>query len=156
MSERAAYSRVYWSIVDDPKFAAIYDDDHHLAAWMRLLLVADQSHPASAHVPAGCRRASVRALIDAGLVDMVTGTTYRIHGLDAERSRRRLAATRDRLGDQPGPNRDPAGERPARAKSPDTGPKDEDEVKDEDKGVHGLNGENSAPRALRPVHPVTA
>jgi hypothetical protein len=88
MSERAAYSRVYWSIVDDEKFASIYHDDHHLAAWLRLLLVADQSYPASGQVPAGVRRASVKALADVGLIDPMGVGRYRIHGLDAERKRR--------------------------------------------------------------------
>lgn len=87
MSERQPYSRVYWSIIDDPKFAAIYDDDRHLAAWLRLLIAADQTFPASAHIPSGCQRASVKALVDCGLVD-VSGRRYRIHGLDAERAKR--------------------------------------------------------------------
>jgi len=114
MSERAAYSRVYWSIVDDPKFISIYDDDHHLASWLRLLLIADQAHPASAHLPANVRRQSVTALADCGLIDL-SGQRYRVHGLDAERERRRLAATnrppttRDPSGTRPVPERDPSG-----------------------------------------------
>ena len=94
MSERQPYSRVYWSIIDDPKFSAIYDDDHHLAAWLRMLLVADQAWPSSAHVPSSCNRVSLAALVDCGLVD-VSGRRYRIHGLDAERGRRAAAATRN-------------------------------------------------------------
>lgn len=93
MSERAAYSRVYWSIVDDPKFATIYDDDRHLATWLRLLLIADQAHPASAPIPANCRKVSIAALADAGLIDLGAGHRFRVHGLDVERERRRLAAT---------------------------------------------------------------
>lgn len=93
MSDRAPYSRVYWSVVDDPKFAAIYDDDKHLSTWLRLLLVADQAHPASANIPLGTRRTSVIALAEAGLIDMGTGSRYRVHGLDAERARRKEAAT---------------------------------------------------------------
>lgn len=113
MSERASYSRVYWSIVDDEKFAAIYDNDAHLAAWLRLLLIADQSHPASAHLPSNVRKASVKALADCALIDL-SGSRYRIHGLDAERNRRRDSATRLRTGRDPegsqqGPNRDPTG-----------------------------------------------
>lgn len=109
MSERAPYSRVYWSVVDDPKFVAIYDDDRHLATWLRLLIVADQAHPASAPLPYGCRKASIAALVESGLVDLGTGNRYRIHGLDAERERRRTAATRDPRGTQPGPKGDPEG-----------------------------------------------
>lgn len=88
MSEHAPYSRVYWSVVDDPKFAAIYDDDHHLATWLRLLIVAEGAYPASANIPIGTKRASITALVEAGLLDIGTGPRYRIHGLDAERSRR--------------------------------------------------------------------
>jgi hypothetical protein len=109
MSERAPYSRVYWAIIDDEKFKSIYDDNNHLASWMRLLLIADQAWPASAHMPANVRRASVAALSKAELIDLLEGGRYRIRGLDAERARRRMAATRDPIGVQPGPKRDPDG-----------------------------------------------
>lgn len=118
MSERAAYSRLYWTIVDDPKFQHVYDDDRAFAAWVRLLMIADQAWPATAHLPAGIRRQAVEILAGAGLVDLQPGGRYRIHGLDAERTRRRDAATRKNRGDdggdnptapQPVPNRDPDG-----------------------------------------------
>jgi hypothetical protein len=109
MSERAPYSRVYWAIIDDEKFKSIYDDNNHLASWMRLLLIADQAWPASAHMPANVRRASVAALVKAELIDLLDGGRYRIRGLDAERARRRMAATRDPIGVQPGRKRDPDG-----------------------------------------------
>lgn len=112
MSERAPYSRVYWSIVDDEKFVTVYDNDAHLAAWLRLLLIADQAHPASAHLPTNVRKASVKALANVGLID-VTGGRYRVRGLDAERRRRRDAATtgptRDPNGTPTGSKRDPSG-----------------------------------------------
>jgi hypothetical protein len=105
MGERASYSRVYWEIVDDPKFALIYDHDAHLAAWLRLLLIADQAHPASAHLPSSVRRSSIKALSEAELIDLLPGSRYRIHGLDAERQRRKDAATsRPPLGPTRGPN----------------------------------------------------
>lgn len=88
----STYSRVYHSIVDDPKFATVYDDDRKLATWLRLLLVAEQAHPASAYIPAGTNRAAVLALSEAGLIDLGTGSRFRIHGLDAERQRRTEAA----------------------------------------------------------------
>jgi hypothetical protein len=114
MSERAAYSRVYWSIADDEKFADIYGNNDHLATWLRLLLIADQAFPASAHLPMNVRKGSREALVKSGLIDAVSGDRYRIHGLDAERGRRRDAATRLRTGrdpdgDQLGPKRDPDG-----------------------------------------------
>lgn len=118
MSERAAYSRVYWSIVDDPKFVTIYDDDHHLAAWLRVLLIADQSHPASAHLPSNVRRASVKALADAKLIDLQPNHRYRIHGLDAERERRKIAATSRPNGTNPPTGSGPSGPRPVPERSP--------------------------------------
>lgn len=82
------YSRVYWRIVDDERFEAIYGNDAHLAAWLRLLLIADQAWPASANVPASVRRSSLTALVSCGLVESRPGGIYRVHGLDAERMRR--------------------------------------------------------------------
>lgn len=113
MSERAPYSRVYWSIVDDPKFGEVYDDDRHLACWLRLLMMADQAWPASAPIPATARKASVKLLLEVGLIDPQPGGRYRVHGLDAERGRRKAAATSrgtdpnpsgDHSGTTPGPN----------------------------------------------------
>ena len=86
------YTRVYHSIVDDPKFAAIYDDDHRLATWLRLLIVAEQAYPASANIPTGTHRASVAALADCGLIDLGTGSRYRVHGLASERDMRSQSA----------------------------------------------------------------
>lgn len=102
MAERAAYSRVYWSIIDDPKFETIYDHDDRLATWLRLLLIADQAWPAPAHIPRGARVGVVALLSKAGLIDLLHGgDRYRIHGLDAERNRRRADAERIR-GRNPG------------------------------------------------------
>lgn len=95
MSQGAGYVRVYFSIVDDERFVGIYDDDHHLAAWLRLLLVADAAWPSSASLPRSARPASVRALAASGLIELVGTDRYRVHGLDRERGRRSEAA---RLG----------------------------------------------------------
>lgn len=86
------YSRVYWEAIDDTKFATVWDDDHALAAWLRLLVAADMAWPASPTLYHGIRRASLKVLCDAGLVDMQTGGRYRIHGLDKERDRRSTEA----------------------------------------------------------------
>lgn len=92
MTDRQPYSRIYHGIVDDPKFATIYDDDRRLATWLRLLIVAEQAHPASAYIPEGTNRAALKALCDVGLIDIGTGRRFRIHGLDAERTRRSESA----------------------------------------------------------------
>jgi hypothetical protein len=82
------YARLYLCIVDDEKFAAIYDDDRHFATYCRLLMIAEGAWPASAHLPATARPTSVKALADARIIDPQPGSRYRIHGLDAERVRR--------------------------------------------------------------------
>jgi len=67
---------------------------------------------ATAMLPAGTRRSAVLALSEAGLIDLGTGSRFRVHGLDAERAKRAAAATRQRTGRDPdgtqlGPRRDP-------------------------------------------------
>jgi hypothetical protein len=110
VSERAPYSRVYWEIADDPKFATVFDSDPNLAAWLRLLLIADQAYPSSGHVPANCRKASLLALEDAGLITR-SGSRFRLKGLEAERERRKAAATtRGPSGPRTVPGRSPDGE----------------------------------------------
>jgi hypothetical protein len=108
MSDRQPYSRIYHSIVDDPKFATVYDDDRRLATWLRLLIVAEGAHPSSAYIPEGTNRGALAALVECGLVDIGTGRRFRIRGLDAERTRRSqaarvggLASGRSRSGEQP-------------------------------------------------------
>jgi hypothetical protein len=91
MPERP-YSRIYHSVEDDPKFLTVYDNDRMLATWVRLLIEADKAHPSTAHIPEGTNRTAVRALADLGIIDLGTGSRYRIHGLDAERAARSHAA----------------------------------------------------------------
>lgn len=91
MSERP-YARLYLELVDDEKFVGIYEDDHHFAAYCRLLMIAEGAWPASAHLPVTVRRQSVKALLDSGLVDEAGAGRYRIHGLDKERTHRQERA----------------------------------------------------------------
>jgi hypothetical protein len=84
------YSRIYHEIADDPRFAGVFDDNDCLATWVRMLLVADALYPVSAPLPRRVR--AVRVLIDAGIVEERPGNRYVIHGLEAERERRRDAA----------------------------------------------------------------
>ncbi len=92
MGEPMKYVRVYYSIIDDERFEGVYDDDHALALWLRLLLIADATWPAPAHLPHGHRKAALRALADAGLVELLPGARYRVHGLDRERDMRTQSA----------------------------------------------------------------
>jgi len=88
MADSDPYSRHYWRLVDDPKFAEIFDDDHHYATWSRLLMLADQAWPASAHVPISVRRASLSKLSEVGLIDLLPKGRFKMHGLDYERRKR--------------------------------------------------------------------
>jgi hypothetical protein len=87
---KGPYSRVYWSIVDDPMFERVFDNDRALATWLRMLLMADAMYPASA--PMTSRNPTVRMLIDCGLVIEKPGNRYTIRGLQAERERRSASA----------------------------------------------------------------
>lgn len=91
MSERP-YSRHYHDLIDDLKFADVYPDDHHYACWSRLLMIADQAWPASAHIPITARKASVQKLAAVGLIDLLPDGRFRMHGLQAERERRSSSA----------------------------------------------------------------
>jgi hypothetical protein len=87
-----AYCRVYHGIIDDPKFADVYDNDAALATWLRLLIIADQAWPSSAVLPGNAKHRAVKLLGDVGLLDLQPGWRFRVHGLDAERDRRASAA----------------------------------------------------------------
>lgn len=82
------YSRVYWEVLDDPKFEHVWPDDRALATWVRLLIAADMAWPASAALYHGVHRPSLDLLVGVHLVDMQAAGRYRIHGLDKERELR--------------------------------------------------------------------
>lgn len=91
------YVRVYYRIIDDPKFADVFDDDARIACWLRLLLLADGTWPAPAPVPANVKRGPFQHLVRVGLVDLVAGGRFRIHGMDPERGERRAKAQKAAL-----------------------------------------------------------
>jgi hypothetical protein len=82
------YVRVYYRVIDDPKFRDVFDDDARLACWLRLLLIADGTYPAPAPIPAGIKRAALAHLVSSGIIDLEPGGRYRVHGMEPERSRR--------------------------------------------------------------------
>jgi hypothetical protein len=86
------YSRVYWKVRSDERFVGIYSDDHHFATWVRLLIAAEAAWPEPADIPSTARRASLRALSDAGIIVLLDAGLFRVHGLDAERMRRQERA----------------------------------------------------------------
>jgi hypothetical protein len=82
------YVRVYYTILDDPKFESVSGNVAMLGTWLRLLMTADAVWPASADIPVGLSPSKVRVLADCGLVDLMPSHRYRIHGLDSERNAR--------------------------------------------------------------------
>lgn len=82
------YVRVYYGIMDDPKFADVYPDKAALGTWLTLLIHADALYPAPATLPHGVRIATVEKLVQAGLIDLLSGHRYRVHGLEPEREKR--------------------------------------------------------------------
>lgn len=94
MSERRPFSRHFWDLVDDERFADVFPDDHHYATWSRLLMLADQAWPASAHLPASARKASVAKLAAVGLISILPGGRFRVTGLDKAREERAVRAQR--------------------------------------------------------------
>lgn len=87
MSDDRKYVRVYYEIIDDERFAHVYNDDASLATWLRMLLDADALWPASASLPRSMSRRVLQVLTASGLIE-VTGSRFRVHGLDTERQRR--------------------------------------------------------------------
>jgi hypothetical protein len=97
--------------MEDPKFDGIREDCRLFGAWSLLLIAADMAHPSPAYLIPTVPKSAVAKLAEAGLIDILQGHRYRIHGLDAERERRRVAATsRGPSGDRTGTKREANGE----------------------------------------------
>jgi hypothetical protein len=86
------YSRVYWSVMSDPKFDPVRDDARLLGSWLILLLAADMAYPGLPYRPPTVSAQSMRALVASGLIDDLPKQRYRIHGLAYERERRKQSA----------------------------------------------------------------
>lgn len=94
MNDERKYVRLYYSIIDDPKFESVYGDDAAWAAYTRLLMLADSMWPASPPIPKSCKAGAFRKLVAESIIDVLPGHKFRIHGLDAERARRKESAVR--------------------------------------------------------------
>ena len=82
------YVRVYYSVVNDERFDEIYHDPRRFGTWLQLLLIADAMYPAEAPVPAYVHKASLKALVDCGLVELRAHQHFVMHGLASERQLR--------------------------------------------------------------------
>jgi hypothetical protein len=87
-TEDRKYVRVYYSVVNDERFAEIYHDPRRFGTWLQLLLIADAMFPADAPLPAYVHRPSLKVLADAGLVESRAHQHFRMHGLASERELR--------------------------------------------------------------------
>jgi hypothetical protein len=88
MSDARQYVRVYYEIIDDERFVTVIDNEATLGTWLRLLMSADAVWPSSADIPRWVKPEPLKALVDAGLIDLMAGDRFRVHGLDKERERR--------------------------------------------------------------------
>lgn len=84
----AEYSRIYWTVVEDPKFADVYDDDRRWAAYTRLLMAAEATYPSPAPLPRWLADDVMEALVEARIIEVLRGTSYRVVGLRTEREGR--------------------------------------------------------------------
>jgi hypothetical protein len=66
----------------------IVGDDRLLGGWLRLLLLAEAAWPQSVAIPRALSRRTLAVLVEAGVVELHSADTYRIHGLDPERQKR--------------------------------------------------------------------
>lgn len=87
MSERQ-YSKVYHLLADE--YPTVFDGPD-LAAYVRLLVAANQAWPTAARWPGYATKTEVQRLATVGLV-LLDGQRFRIKGLDKERTARSEAA----------------------------------------------------------------
>jgi hypothetical protein len=81
------YSRLYHSILSDPKFATVYPDDRAWALYTRLLMAADAAWPTPTSIPRSAPRAAIRVLVEAGVIELANDLVT-ITALAKERAHR--------------------------------------------------------------------
>ena len=70
------------------EYPEVYADDAALAAWVRLLVVAEQTWPNSPELPRAVKGRGLRVLVGAGLVALGPRFTFALRGHEKERSHR--------------------------------------------------------------------
>ena len=81
------YSRLYHSILDDPKFATVYSDDRAWALYTRLLMAADAAWPTRVALPRSAGKYAIRILVESGVIT-ISGDLVTIPALSKERAHR--------------------------------------------------------------------
>ena len=104
MSDRGPFIEIYWRVADE--YPEVWDDDHALAWYARLLRGAEAVWPGAADRPEGVPSRTWALLTSTdGLVIPEGPRRYRIRGMDAKRNARRTAASnaaRNRWGNANG------------------------------------------------------
>lgn len=83
------FSIIHHGIFDDPKFEEIIPDPVAGWTWVLLLIEAEKAYPSPAAVPFGTDQGALEKLVKAGIVDLLPHHHYVIHGMAAERDRRK-------------------------------------------------------------------
>ncbi len=83
------YVRVYYDILRE--YPDICADVGAFGLWVRLLMMADSIFPGVPSLPRLARPRDLTKLVDAGLVT-ISGDTFTLRGLEAERARRGASA----------------------------------------------------------------
>lgn len=89
-TERSPFSALHWRFRHE--FPEVWCDDHALALWTRLLVLADTTYPEPAPLPAGYRKTALAMLTKVELVMVLPDGSYLIRGQKKERERRQAAA----------------------------------------------------------------
>jgi 5-methylcytosine-specific restriction endonuclease McrA len=69
-------------------YPSVFDDEAALGTWVRLLVIAERSWPASPELPRSIKPRLLRVLVEAGLVALGPHYTFALKGHNAERTRR--------------------------------------------------------------------
>lgn len=83
------FSLIFHAILEDEKFAEVYEDDALFACWVRLLMAADKAYPSPAPVPFGTDSVVFGRLCEIGLLVSLAHHHYIVKGMAAERERRK-------------------------------------------------------------------
>lgn len=156
MSAIRKFARFYY-----PEFQRdypdIYSDDAAFSAWMRLLVIAEQSWPAVPELPRSIRPKALRVLTAArerGPLVAVHGHSFAIKGFAAERSRRHDAALAGALakhGATAGADAPPNGRANGGAS---VVPSTKTSTKNENEGLNNAVDVGRRPPASGPVEPL--
>jgi hypothetical protein len=86
------YLEVYWRLADE--YPEVWDDDHALAWYVRLLRAAEAAWPTAPDTPAGIPPKTWSLLVSVELIEPTRhGRRYRVRGLDKKRNARSTAAS---------------------------------------------------------------